>query len=284
MPKASVSTIAARKPRPQMVSDAGVGYEVVTVTPGQAKLWLGSNTDNRRLRGAHAGRFGRDMASGNWRENGSAIVFAKDGTLIDGQHRLEGCVDSGAPFTTLVVRNVERGVQNTIDDGVKRTLGDRFTFEGRPNANVSAAVVRRILLWQQGFRTNTGNYQPSTAEAFELLANDPTAVLAIEATTSLRMNKLLPPSIIGLGWWLFWDLDADDCQEFWDGLHSGAGLQEGSPILAVRNQIIRKSADPGRIPETVILAWVIKAWNAYRAGRTAYRFNLRAGEKFPEPK
>lgn len=284
VPKARPSKVTQIK-QTKMTSPAGVEYEVMVVTPAQAELWLTKNVGNRNLRKAAAFRYARDIESGHWTENGTAIVFAKDGTLIDGQHRLEGCVQAGTAFVTLVVRNVERDTQNTLDDGAKRTLADRFTFVGHANATAAAAIARRILLWEAGFQTNTGTYQPSTREAIDLIEKDPTVATAIECAVAMRGSKLLPPSIIGLSWWLFWDIEPDDCQEFWDGLHLGAGLGEDSPILVLRNQIIRKAAEPGRIPETVMLAWVIKAWNDYRDGRVRVRpYNLRAGEKFPEPK
>lgn len=287
MPEASVAKIDSRKrkARPHMASEAGVQYEIVQVAPAQARLWLGRNADNRRIRQAGVGRYARDMAAGAWVENGAAIVFAEDGTLLDGQHRLEACVAAQVPFTTLVVRNVPRVTQNTIDDGAKRTLSDRFKFSGYANETAAAAIARRILLWDAGFKTNTGNYQPTTREALKLVDSDPTVGTAIEMAVAMRGSKLLPPSIIGLSWWLFWGIDSDDCQEFWDGMHSGAGLAAESPILVLRNQIVRKSGEPGRIPETVILAWVIKAWNDWRASKSRVRpYSLRPGERFPEPR
>jgi hypothetical protein len=287
MPKASVSTIGARKQRPKMVSDSGAEYEVAAVTPGQAELWLAKNTDNRRIRPATVARYARDMETGSFIENGAAVCFAKDGALLDGQHRLEAVVQSGATVPMLVVRNLERRAQHTIDDGAKRTLGDRFTFNGHQNAHTAAAVTRRILMWQAGYKHNSGQYQPSTAEALELVSTDPTVGIAIEAAVKLRTGRLLPPTIIGLTWWLFSNLSEDQCAVFWDGLHSGAGLTEADPIHIVRNQIIRRNAEPGRIPESVYLAWVIKAWNFWRADRElspSYKFRLRPDEKFPEPK
>lgn len=290
MPSSSVRGAAAVTPikkakKVAMTSEAGVEYEVVTVTPAQAELWLGRNTDNRSIRKGATGRYSRDIANDAWVENGSAIVFANDGTLLDGQHRLEACVVAGKPFVTLVIRNVQRATQNTIDDGAKRTLSDRFRFSGHTNTATAAAVVRRVLMWQAGYKTNSGVYQPSTQESLNLLDSDPTVVTAVEVAVSMRGSKLLPPSIIGLGWWLFWRIDADDCQEFWDGLHTGAGLSAESPILRLREQLIDKAAEPGRIPETVILAWVIKAWNAWRENYVPKRnYSLKAGERFPEPK
>lgn len=269
----------------KMKSAAGVDYELMLVTPAQAEVWLTKNTKNRRQRKAAITRYGRDMTAGRWVENGSAIIFDRAGILQDGQHRLEACIESGVPFITLVVRGVAPLAQNTIDDGAKRTLADRFDFLGKANTTAAAAIVRRILLWDAGFQTNTGTYQPSTQECIELMDSDPTVETAIECAVAMRGSKLLPPSIIGLCWWLFWDIDSDACQEFWDGLHIGAGLKEDSPILVLRNQIIRKAGEPGRIPETVMLAWVIKAWNDWRDERVRVRpYNLRAGEKLPEPK
>lgn len=283
-PKPGPSKVTPIK-RTVMTSPTGVEYEVMTVTPAQAELWLAKNVGNRNMRKSAAGRYGRDMEAGAWRENGSAIVFADDGTLIDGQHRLEGCARTGTPFVSLVIRNVTRDTQNTLDDGAKRTLADRFTFIGHTHAAAGAAIARRILLWEAGYQTNTGGYQPSTREAIDLIEKDTTVQTAIECAVAMRGSKLLPPSIIGLAWWLFWDIDPDGCQTFWDGLHIGAGLDEDSPVLVLRNQIIKKAGEPGRIPETVMLAWVIKAWNDFRDERVRIRpYNLRAGEKFPEPK
>jgi hypothetical protein len=268
-----------------MTSDAGVLYEIVTITPTMAEEWLTKNTRNRTKKKAGIARYCRDIEAGRWDENGSSIVFDTTGRLADGQNRLEACTLAGRSFTSLVVRGVAPTAQQTMDDGAKRTLADRFEFLGKANTTAAAAIARRILLWDAGHQTNTGTYQPSTQEAISLLDSDPTVETAIEVAVAMRGSKLLPPSIIGLGWWLFWDIDADGCQAFWDGMHHGAGLTEDSPILVLRNQIIRKAGEPGRIPETVMLAWVIKAWNDWRDEKTRVRpYNLRAGDKFPEPR
>lgn len=254
MPNASVARINTRKQRPRMISDTGVEYEVVNVTPGQAELWLARNTDNRRIRPASVARYARDMLAGRFVENGAGVCFAKDGTLLDGQHRLEAVVQTRAIVPMLIVRNLDRAVQDTIDDGSKRTLGDRFTFNGHQNAAVSAAVTRRVAMWKAGYKHNAGTYQVSTAEALKLVQSDPTMASAIEAAVKYRPGRLLPPTIVGLTWWLFSQVDQEDCAEFWEHLHTGAGLSEGDPIHLVRNQIIRRNAEPGRIPESIYLA------------------------------
>jgi len=271
-----------------MTSPSGVTYSIELITPEMASAWLAKNTRNRRQRKAAIDRYARDMERGRWLENGAAIAFDNTGRLIDGQHRLEGCVQSNKPFWSLVITNLPPEAQDTLDDQAKRTMADRLMFHGQDNASTRAAVTRRVLLWQNGHRTNTGSYQPTVAECLTALSEDATLGIAAEMAVKLRALAPVPPTIIGLTWWLFWQIDAEDCGEFWTGLHTGASLHAGDPILVVRNQINADNArQSGRIPESAHLAYVIKAWNAWRAGKElppTYRFRLNANERIPEPR
>ena len=49
-----------------------------------------------------------------------------NGNLRDGHHRLEACVISGEPFTTVVVYGIPVDAYEVIDIGVKRTYADRL--------------------------------------------------------------------------------------------------------------------------------------------------------------
>ncbi len=284
MPKASVSDQSPVT----MVSPAGVRYSVETVTPELAEQWLTKNTDNRKIRRNIAERFGRDMSEGNWRENGEGICFAEDGTLINGQHRLTAVVLSYTSVPMLVVRELPMNSQDTMDDGAKRTMADTFGFHGIGNANIAAAITRRVLMWQAGYTSNVGSkYQPSKAEQLEAWRSDPSLPIAADAASQMSRRNLLPPSVTGLTWWLFWQIDATECAEFWGRLSDGTGLDETSPIYIVREQIILRNSRPGRVAETENLAWVIQAWNHYRAGKTlspTYRYALKPGAQFPEPR
>lgn len=281
MPKASVSKLSTT-PRVQVA--------VETVTPQIAEGLLVRNKINRNIRPSAVAAYARDMAAAGWDINGSSIVIDANGNIVDGQHRLIASVEYEVSFKTLVVRGVQPEAQITIDSGMARTLSDRLVLSGKgyANPNIASAVVRRVLLWQNGVRVNTGgNYKPTPKECLEALADDPTIGIAVEAACQMRHGRMLPASIIGLTWWLFWQVDESDCAEFWERLISGANLDDGNPILLVRNQIIRRNAEAGRIPETVNLVYIIKAWNHWRAGRDLsprYRFSVQANEKVPEPK
>lgn len=283
------STSVAKKPSIiRMTSPEGVTYSIETVTPADAEKWLTKNTANRRIRRQQVERFARDMESGSWQENGEGICFAADGTLINGQHRLSALVISGTSIPMLVVRGLPMQAQDTMDDGAKRTMGDTFGFHGVASSHTAAAIVRRVLMWQEGVRTNNGALQPSKTEQLEAWRTDPVIREAVEASVQMRGRKQVPASIIGLTWWLFAQIDHEQCAEFWNGLYTGSNLDASSPIHVVREQIIRRNAQPGRVQETEYLAWIIKAWNLWRSGRTIsprYRgFDLKPGQRFPEPR
>lgn len=278
----------ATAPACLMTSPSGVTYSIELITPEMAAAWLVKNISNRRQRKAAIDRYSRDMLRDRWMENGAAISFDSNGVLIDGQHRLEASIQSGVSFWSLVVTGLPPEAQDTLDDQAKRTMADRLTFHGHQNSAVAASVTRRVLLWQNGHKTNTGTYQPTVAECITAINDDPTIAIAISQAVGLRAQSPVPPTIIGLTWWLFWGISADECAEFWTGLYSGASLEAGDPILVVRNQITGDNAkQSGRIPESAHLAYVIKAWNAWRGGKElapTFRFRLSANERFPEPR
>ncbi len=286
----SVTTKVPNKPKQiSMTSPSGVAYSLEVVTPAIAEAWLGHNTNNRSVRKTGINALSRDMESGAFIENGDSIRFDVDGNLIDGQHRLMARVQSGTSGLMLIVRNLPAITQDTVDDGKKRTMSDTFSFHGIENSAQAAAVTRRVILWQNGVRANSGgNYSPTKAEQSELWRTDPTLRSAVEATVQMGKRATLPPSIVGLSWWLFADISVEDCTAFWYGVSTGANLEPGSPILLLRERVAKATSEAGRIPESHLLAWTIKAWNLWRQGRTLstnYRgFSLKPLERFPEPK
>ena len=68
--------------------DAKITAKVETITPEIAKTMLGENVNNRRISRDNVNLFAREIRNGEWRFNGEAIKFSKDGRLLDDQHRL----------------------------------------------------------------------------------------------------------------------------------------------------------------------------------------------------
>jgi hypothetical protein len=266
----------------------GPQYKVVDVTPALAEKWLAQNTHNRKIRENAVLGYARDMEAGNWAENGEAIKFAADGTLLDGQHRLNAIVLSGITLRILVVTGLTAGSQETMDDGRKRTVADALTLRKEPNAVQLAAISRRALMWTQGIHKNAGNRPPTNTECLQFFEDHPELRTSTSIAVSLRKAVALPCSIVGLTHWVFTSIDETDATWFFERLGTGANLPQYHPILTLRKRASEAADAPGRVPEDALLAFVIKAWNAYRDGDEMKLLRFKPGgalpEKFPLPR
>lgn len=70
------------------------------------------------------------MAQKAWKMNGEAIKFSNTGRLLDGQHRLLACVESGCSVRTLVIRGLPEDTQETMDAGKSRTMANVLELKG----------------------------------------------------------------------------------------------------------------------------------------------------------
>lgn len=91
-------------------------------------------------------------------------------------------------------------------------------------------------------------------------------------------------STLGITYYLFATKSKPQADEFFDKLRTGAGLAEGDPILVLRNRLAMDGSTRLATESPEVLAWFIKAWNAWRKGRTIKVLRFKAGETFPEPK
>jgi hypothetical protein len=258
------------------------------VTADLAEKWLDQNTHNRNLREKAVMAYARDMESGNWAENGEAIKFAKDGTLLDGQHRLQAIALSGVTLKLLVVTGLDNRTQETMDDGRKRTLADALHLRGEANSVILGSLLRRALMWEMGLYRNSGAYTPTNTECLNYLHEHPDVRASATLAASLRKPSRLPASVLGLTHWLFTRIDADDADWFFERLGSGVGLAQYHPVWTLRKRAGEIAEGSGRVPEDMLLAFVIKAWNGYRDGEEMRILRYRPGgatpEKFPLPK
>jgi hypothetical protein len=106
-----------------------------------AKL-LSNNTRNRSVRRKNVEFFAKEILSGNWKLNAETIKVGRDGTLLDGQHRLYAVVETGMSIQCLLATDLDQDVFDTIDTGARRSAGDTLTVAGEVcGRNLAAALV-----------------------------------------------------------------------------------------------------------------------------------------------
>lgn len=141
--------------------------EIVRVTPTVAADLLKRNTHNRPLRDQIINLYAREMREGRWREStAETIKISREGTLLDGQNRLQAVVKSGCAVNFLVAKNLDENIFDVIDTGLKRQASDALYLKGIKHPTLVASIIRFRI-------ANHGNGGSTTRMVKEFYENEP---------------------------------------------------------------------------------------------------------------
>lgn len=265
------------------------------IGPSEAAEMLetGQKVRNRALSQRTVEKYALAMLAGDWQVTGESIKFDKDGQLIDGQHRLSAIVQSGVTIQTVVVRGIEHAAFASMDQGRKRNTSDFLGIHGYANTAILAASAVRLIGYERkgNFRKLQSQEQPRNQEVLAFVQLHHAEIdQGIQIVRRVGFHGLAAtPSLLAALFVLFVERDEEDAIGFFEALGSGAGLDEQHPILVLRNTLIQlKSGTRGvsQVDQNLVAALTIKAWNAWREGRSIGLLRFRAGgakpEQFPE--
>lgn len=259
----------------------GVTAEWESFTVQDARDLLATSEDNRSRRPAFVNALARDMRTGNFNpENGETVKISASGRLMDGQHRIAAQIAADVTMRYLVVRGVEESAIDTIDAGVKRRFSDLLKMRGEKNYASLATATRAIAGYSVGNRWLRADV--TNAEQEDVLIKYPWIRDSLPVVSLARKTAGLPAPTGALCYWMFWQIDPEDCVQFFQRLIGGTGLYPGSPLLALR-RILLNWRDAGTRPEIYYAAIMIKAWNAYREHRSVQLLRYAVTDEFPIP-
>jgi hypothetical protein len=256
-----------------------------TITPSKAKKMLAEgNVDNRAMRRTVVDRYARDMRNGNWKLTSDSIKFNGDGTLIDGQHRLQACVEANTSFKTAVARGVEVEAREAMDTGLRRTFADVLAWKGETSVTSVAAAIRMGYRWQHGnvFGQSFGAF--SHAEGLDWYSRNPSIRKTISLSMRLRNHLKLPPPALSAFLHRINQLDPDQADAFIAQLDLGEGLVKGDPVYALRSWLQGQMAKhaAARLNADFYLAVLIKSWNYWAQGEPLEIVSFKRGGTFKE--
>lgn len=100
-------------------------YYEIKITPEHARQFLRKNEGNRNVSNMHMKHISLQMQLDRWVQVPCSIILSEGGNVIDGQHRLEGIVDSGIPQEMIVVvAKHSEEIFQILDQGKGRTNAD----------------------------------------------------------------------------------------------------------------------------------------------------------------
>lgn len=277
-PKAVQTAVQTAVHKPQMevvimaqAQSSTIKTQVQTITPALAKVWLTHNTHNRPMSDLVVKKYTAVMAAGDWKLNGESIIFANDGSLMSGQHRLQACVNADKSFQSIVTTGVDRATFATIDTHRRRGAADVLSIEGVKCANRVANVAR---LYVHILKGNVASRGISNEGYVDLVAAHP----AINKWGNMlrKQDKQFKGYVFSALAHTEELYGADVAHSIYDKLVDGVGLTAGDPELALRNRLLL-----GKVTEDEGVALTIKAFNYSLEGRRVKFITYRSTEAQP---
>lgn len=270
--------------------------ERVTITPAMARKLTAELADNqRKLRETKVAQYARDMKAGDWPLTGDTIKIDVNGKLIDGQHRVAAIALAEIDVEMFVAYDVDPAVMPVLDNGLTRKFGDVLHISGTPNRNLTGAIVRYVCQFEAKNYTASSGFGRPVPTNSEMLTRFEADVELFQTSTQrgydVQRSRLTPGGPAGTAFFLFTkasDAGTDYAHRFFDSLLSGANLELGDPILALRNRVTRARIE--RLKSAEYLALYVRTWNALAGGRTLDTVPIVTGGRtlsnatFPLPK
>lgn len=267
------------------MAEGSLDCEMVQLTPADARRILDGNTRNRSLRPDYVRQLAAAMERGEWLVNGEPVQIAEDGTLLNGQHRLTAIVESGVTVPMLVVKGLPVSTQRTMDVGTRRTLSDVLALHGQIDTTNLGAVLGLLYRYRNKVRLDySSRTAPTVTEALALLRREPGVPDALLAARKACRAAHMRVSVGGLLYYLFEEVDPGEGARFFEALRDPGDEPDGSAVRALRSLLARVRSERNYHFSTYVLsAMTIKAFNAWREGRTIEVLAFKPGGAKPEP-
>lgn len=217
----------------------------MTITPELAKQFLTQNTNNRAVRTSVVKRYAADMLAGNFLLMPHGIVFLKDGTLADGQHRLLAIVDSQTSQSMMVTFDADPEIHLFQDRLAVRKEHDCLKMAGFEWSSSESVAVLKIIISSKAAQksaTTSEIMEAATPEVVEAIA----FVDQIFSTRKKSLSTAPVRAAIVLALLRCEDISRDRLAHFAQVLLHGHGNGDAdSAAITLRNNLI-STPDSGR--------------------------------------
>ena len=259
--------------------------KLVNVTPDMAFEMLEKNTMNRNIDEKRVRQYAKDMKAGLWQMNGTTIVFAEDGTLLDGQHRLWAIIEANITVQLLIVYNADKDSIVTMDIGKTRSSNNILQIERSMHSATAARLTK--LLWIHDFVD--GKLAPNSCRmdvSNNELRNYYNECKDMIETASAVADRKHPyvKSHMALAYCLIGRKTAhrDLMNSFFESVRTGCNIDMKHPIMTLRNRLLDNRLGVRALSVQETIAAYIRVWNAYVRGKDLTVIRWNASEPMPE--
>lgn len=251
------------------------------VTPEIAGQLLAKNSKNRTVIKASLRKIEESIRRGEWVFNGEPIIIASSGRVLDGQHRLMACVNTGVSIDTNIVFGVDESVFETIDQGTSRTVGNVLDIDGEENYNTVAAALKNF--W--GFCKTGQVYDGGTwvggftaHSARRLLNAHPEIRQSVRM--SLKCEHFKSKALLACLHYILSFSNRQFASELVEVIEAGGGDKD-RPFHVLREHVIYSRLNRIPMGNRSLAAKTIRAFNAEVTGEWVKRLQFKHDGQFP---
>lgn len=255
---------------------SGPDAKFVVVTPERAAKWLERNTHNRNVRPQTLERYKHDMLNRQWHLDGSPIRFSKDGTLLDGQHRLAAIAETGISQQMLVVVGLVAESQVVMDTGRARTAADALSMEGHSVSTGLAAAAKLAIEFERGDLSSKA--EVSHSDILTYVNEHPTLGWAAETARAYARKADALPAVVAYTLYRLAKINKVQAVQFWTDAAEKVDLRAGDPALTLGYRFANARRNKERLDRRTQIALVFRAWNHRRAGNSVSIIRVGSGE------
>lgn len=265
----------------------GFSLLVGTITPELARVMLTRNVKNRGKKQKKIEDYAAMQKQGRWGFTSETIKFDRDGNLIDGQNRLFACIESGAPFVTLIAYGLDPKVFPHLDRGARRSTADNLVAEGEKNAHALAAAATLVWRYERGLHL-WATETPEPDEVQDVLDRHPALRDSMAAVKGGSIRLIRSHAAAGFFHYQFSQTDPGRADWFFDRIGDGELLRNSDAVKVLREKLERDLDGKRRMGKRELYAVIIKAWAFTVKGRATSSAMLRfresgpGAESFPE--
>lgn len=272
----------------ELTMEKTIKSEIITITPDMAKKWLKEkNHHNRIINKPNVTFLKNQILEGSWEPDADSIDFSERGHLLDGQHTLHAIIEANIPVERLVIYNKKESSKNVMNTGKMRSFTDVITLNFRDVKyahNIASAVSFTLSYDRDAISGmmygSKRDKKPNNVHVVNFLKETPEFFGFIEDTMKLYHNsdKLVTAKLFCGLKWLCDQANKEKSDSFFHKLAIGTGIDDGDPVGALRNLIIRQKTGTVVYVPIKNREWpriVIYAWNAYMKDEQIKRFSYK---------
>jgi len=266
------------------VIEESIKTKIMTITPELSESWLKKNMTNRPFNQSSCLKLMDQLITKSWYVSNDAICFDRDGNLLNGQHRLTACINTGINFECMVMRGLDRKSFNIMDTGYKRTASDILGANKIECPKVKSTLIKFAIEYKSGrFMCDSTNKTKITNQI--ILDFYDKNKQKVEDASSVgqfvsKNNKSFASGIIGAFAFIFNEIDKESCALFFEQFANGENLKSGDPVLILRQQLFKNTSSKTKYSKGTTYAWVILCWNDFRANKKIKSIIFK-DDKFP---